>query len=347
VRRSRRPLSFFREAYEQGAPALVAELLEAQGVGRYDARHVYVVVMMNDSDDFPPGAGRPVNGGFGTGAGLVMVSSSGLTRSRNFQSTLQHELGHAFGLVHADAYGESMEASRSLMSYNLAHHTDGLRPSATPGELLPVELLSLALNRRVFPGLAEGQPVPVPPSGRPGVPDLAWLPPMAIEGHPPAAPSVTTSSGEEFESRAARVVVGRLRLDAGPGVTFDAGNMWHSATSPDGWVVLDLEFPEEVTLTGVGLHTGHSGQYHHAVELRLELQDDGPWREVVRTPVGSADCLAELPSSSGRAWRVRLRAGSSGMVVVRGLEFRGASGEDIYPPMVREAPPAREACHGG
>ncbi|MDP2957834.1 MAG: hypothetical protein Q8N53_15515 [Longimicrobiales bacterium] len=346
VHRSTRPLAFFREAYDQGAPELVAELLEAQGVGRYDARHVYIVVVMNDADDFPPGAGRPLNGGLGTGVGVATLSSFGLNRVPNFQSTLQHELGHAFGLVHADAYGEDMATSPSLMSYNLAHHTAGLRPNPTPGTLLPVELASLALNRRIFPGLADGQTVTLPPP-RPGVTDLAWLPPMALPGYPPAAPSVTTSSGGEYDSRASRIVVGRVRPDAGPGVTFDAGNMWHSPAAPDGWVVLDIAFPKDITLTGVGLHTGHSGLYHHAEEVRVEVEDEVEWREVVRSPVRSAGCLVDVPATIGRAWRVRLRAGASGMVVVRGLEFRGAWGEDIYPPMVREAPPAREPCDDG
>jgi hypothetical protein len=343
VHLSDRSMAWFREAYDQGASELVAELLRARGVGRYDAPHVYAVVIMNDREDFPPGAGRPINGGLGTGAGLLMVSSTGLTKSRNFQSTLEHELGHAFGLVHADAYGEDMYASRSLMSYDQSHHTNGLRPSATPGELLPVEILSLALNRRVFPALTRGEALVAPPSTRPGVPDLWWLPPMTIEGYPAASPTVTTPSGEEYGTRVSRVVLGRTRPDAGPGVTFDAGNMWHSSASPDGWVELDITFPEDVTLTGLGLHTGHSGLYHHAVELSVEVEGEGEWHLVSQSPVRSADCMAELPASSGRTWRVRLKSGS-GMVTVRGLEFRGASGEDIYPPLVREAPPARESC---
>jgi len=343
VHRSRHSLAFLREAPESGVPALVAELLALQGVSRYAARHVYVMVVVNDADDFPAGGGRPLNGGLGTGAGVVVVSSFALTRSPNFQSTLQHELGHGFGLVHSENYGEDMASGRSLMSYNPAHHTSGLAPSATPGVLLPAELAALSLNRRVFPALAGGATVTLP-AAVPGHPDVAWLPPMEIPGQPPVVLAVTTRSGEEFESAASRVAHGRLRPSAGPGVTFDASTMWQSSRSADGWVALDLAFPATVTLTGAGVHTGHSGLYHQAQEARLEVLDGAGWRIVAASATREADCLLAAPAATGRLWRLAFRAGPSGMVTVRGLEFRGAAGEDVYPPMVSEVAPASRPC---
>ncbi|MEK7667470.1 MAG: hypothetical protein AAB409_02360 [Gemmatimonadota bacterium] len=343
VHHSPRTLAFLRAAPESGVPVLVAELLAVQGVSRYSARHVYVIVVINDSDDFPVGGGRPLNGGLGTGAGLVVLSSFALARSPNVQSTLQHELGHGFGLVHSDNYGEEMATGRSLMSYNPAHHTSGLAPSATPGVLLPVELAALALNRRVFPALA-GEATVALPAAVPGRADIAWLPPMAIPDQPSVALAVTTRSGEEYESAAFRLAHGRVRSSAGPGVTFDAGTMWQSSRSADGWVALDLAFPAPVTLTGVGIHTGHSGLYHQAQEVRLEVLDGASYRVVAAGPIGEADCLLEMAAATGRTWRLSYRAGPSGMVTVRGLEFRGAAGEDIFPPMVREVAPARRPC---
>ena len=345
MHRSAHTLASLRAAPESGVPPLVAELLAAQGVSRFSARHVYVIVVMNDADDFPIGGGRPLNGGLGTGAGVVVLSSFALTRSPNVQSTLQHELGHGFGLVHSDNYGEDMATGRSLMSYNPAHHTNGLEPSATPGVLLPVELAALALNRRVFPALS-GETTVVLPAAVPGHPDLAWLPAMTIPGQPAVALAVTTRSGEEFQSAAARIAHGRLRPSAGPGVTFDASTMWQSSHSADGWVALDLAFPASVTLTGVGIHTGHSGLYHQAQEVRLDVLDGASSRVVTSAATGEADCLLATTVASGRTWRLSFRAGSSGMVTVRGLEFRGAAGEDVYPPMVREVAPARRPCGG-
>jgi hypothetical protein len=68
-----------------------------------------------------------------------------------FQSTLIHELGHAFGLTHADCYGEDMNTSESIMSYNTAHHSQRLAESATPGIFLPEEYFLLDLNALAFP----------------------------------------------------------------------------------------------------------------------------------------------------------------------------------------------------
>src|SRR5262249_30980370 len=98
------------------------------------------------------------------------------------QSTLQHELGHAFGLTHSWSAGYAPQGSPdiysecdgvSLMSYNMLHWTSGdLRPSQlwldsrtykdcaslAGGSgidliLLPEEINNLSLNKRVFPNL--------------------------------------------------------------------------------------------------------------------------------------------------------------------------------------------------
>jgi len=71
-------------------------------------------------------------------------------KSKNFQSTLQHEPGHAFGMLHVNAYGRDMKRNESIMSYNPNHHTGFLRASKTPGILIPENFRVLALNDRVF-----------------------------------------------------------------------------------------------------------------------------------------------------------------------------------------------------
>ncbi len=339
--RSAQPLSWYRAQPENASQALAADVLAAQGVDRWSARHVYVIILVNDADRFPVPGGRPLNGGLGTGAGLLVLSTHELQLTA-FQATLQHELGHGFGLVHADNYGEDMASGRSLMSYNPAHWTRGLEPSATPGTLLPVELAALALNRRVFPRLAGDKPAP--PPAQPG---LVWLPPMAIPGQVSVALTVTSRSGDDLGSAASRLANGRLRVNAGPGVTYDAATMWHSPrVGPGGWVALDLAFPAAVTLTGIGLHTEHSGQHHRAEAARLERLEGDTGREVAAGTVARADCLLAMAPATGRAWRLWLRAGASGYVTVRGLEFRDGAGRDIYPPLVREVAPARQSCDG-
>lgn len=148
---SKHPLAFYRELPENAAPQFVSELLADLKYNRYTCPYILLFVVMNPHDGFPGGGGRPLNGGFNTGGGVVILSSSGLDSSRNFQSTLQHELGHSFGLVHVDCYEYDMTKCNSIMSYNPMHHTDGFTPSRTPGVFLPEDLRGLASNTRAFP----------------------------------------------------------------------------------------------------------------------------------------------------------------------------------------------------
>ncbi len=150
--RSDHSLAFY-EGSPDVAAQIVSELLTALKYNRYNCPFVLFVVMMNSKDDFPLGGGRPLNGGINTGGGIIVMSSFGLDKAPNFQSTLQHELGHAFGLPHVDVYGYDMMTNDSFMSYNPKHHTNEFQPSPTPGKLIPEDLRGLACNQRVFPKL--------------------------------------------------------------------------------------------------------------------------------------------------------------------------------------------------
>jgi hypothetical protein len=144
------------------AAQFVPELLQYFKVNRQTCSTIFVVVLMNPHDDFPAGGGKPINGGFNTGGGALALSSWGLNNKPNFQSTLQHELGHTFGLPHVSAYKYDMKTNPSIMSYNLAHHSNGFLPSATPGVLIPEDKRGLAKNQRVFPGLKFNRKTDVP-----------------------------------------------------------------------------------------------------------------------------------------------------------------------------------------
>jgi hypothetical protein len=132
------------------AAQYMSELLAHYGFNRFTCPFVFVVVLANPCEDVPAGGGRPCNGDYNRGSGVVVLSSYGLNYETSFQSTLRHELGHSFGLPHVDVYGYSMTSSRSIMSYNRLHHTRGFRPSKTPGKLIPEDLRGLARNDRVF-----------------------------------------------------------------------------------------------------------------------------------------------------------------------------------------------------
>ena len=121
------------------------ELMQELKTNRHTCPYVFCTVVMNPKSRFPVGGGRPINGGINTGGGILVISSYALDRIPNFQSTLQHELGHAFGLPHVDVYRYNMKTNPSIMSYNPIHKTNGFRPARRPGKLIPEDIRALTL----------------------------------------------------------------------------------------------------------------------------------------------------------------------------------------------------------
>jgi hypothetical protein len=332
VYRSQRPLEFYRAQPESSAPQIVGELLTAFSYNRFNCPFILLVVMMNPQDNFPNPGGRPLNGGFNTGGGVIILSSFTLDRSAYFQSTLQHELGHAFGLPHVDVYGYDMKTNASMMSYDPRHQTKGFTESRKPGKLISEDRRGLALNPRAFPKF-HFDPEKDIPRGY-AIAKIVTLGPMKIPEQP-AGPLVTTHSGEEYESRIANIVQGRIAENKRDGkVTFDARTMWHSAKTATGWVAVQITFPYEVELTRIVVHSEHSGQYHIARTVRVAVGDNGEHvLQVIETNLDSADGAVSFPTTKGRVWQLELRAGESGQVTLRGLQF--FSGEDeLFPPLV-------------
>ena len=173
--------AFYLGTADGGAEAAVLELFAHDGVDRDSCPFVYVVLFA-DTGSWPGGGGRPINGGINTGGGIVILAADALLDAPNFQSTLQHELGHAFGLPHVDVYGYDMGSNPSLMSYNPGHHTNGLAPSATPGELIGEDRRALALATRIFPDYhldPDREPTPAD-----ALAPMVFLGPMALTGQP-------------------------------------------------------------------------------------------------------------------------------------------------------------------
>ncbi len=142
-----------------GAAQLIAkELLDASHETRYNCKHVFLTVFVRSSAKRTGtffGGGRTLNGGPNTGGGSVEMELGSLLQGHtsgyyNFQSALNHELGHSFGLLHPDAYGYDLKKNESNMSYNDNITSNGMNP-VTGGRFNPEEFLALSVNKQIFP----------------------------------------------------------------------------------------------------------------------------------------------------------------------------------------------------
>ena len=330
VYESPNPLQHFRDAPESGSREATSELLAHYEVNRFTAPYIFLMVFANPRDRFPLGGGRPLNGGYNTGGGIIVLSTYALDSLPIFQSTLEHELGHSFGLPHVDVYGYDMEQSPSIMSFNPQHWTNYFEPAPEPGILIAEDVVGLSMNRRVF-GVELGPlaEAVVDSDTR----DPIWLGPMEIPGEPPYAIQATTTSGEAFGSSVQNTVIGEIKPNSGPDVTYDARTMWSSDVVPDGWANLELTFPFPVTLTRIAVHSQHSGLYHVARGIRVATVGASGPTAVSERSLAGADDSVDFDRHTSWTWRLEFQTGDTRMVVIRGLEFFDGD-DEVFPPLV-------------
>jgi len=323
-----RPLDFYRNRPQNGAPELTVELLAHFKATRFDNPYVYCVMIANSKDSFPVGGGRTINGGLNSGGGVVFLSSFELHRNKHFQTTMQHELGHGFGLPHPDVYGYDLKTNPSIMSYSKANYTDGFKPSRTPGVLIPEDRRALAFNDRAFAKTTFDAKRDVPSDYKLS-PKIVPLGPMELPGLPDFYPKVTTDAGEASRSKVINVVMGQIKPSAGPGITYDAKNMWHSDKLPDRPATIEFTFPFPIEATGIAIHSQHSG-LDHAVSA-MELFGDG--KQVVKKKVAEIDAVVTFSKAKATNWKLILEPGKSRILVVRGIRFLNDE-KEVFPHMV-------------
>jgi hypothetical protein len=312
------------------ADNFAGELMAYLGYNRYTCPYIFLTVFMSDNTDFPTGGARPFNGGYNTGGGVVQLSSYALSKMPSFQCTLQHELGHSFGLPHVDVYGYSMDTNMSFMSYNPKHHTNGFNPSATPGIMIPEDVRGLALNDLAFPNLEFDLQKDIP-SGY-SIAGIVILGIEEIPGQPYI--SASTTAGSQYGTNISNT------LFQVPTATQD-GNIlrvdlnWLSDALPDGWAEIIYDFPMAVFLDGVYLHQafGGDGVYHDADSIEVFGDTSGVYKRLTSQNIDAVDNYVSFDKIRTKKLKVRLRARNATSVCLRGMGFF-YKGDDLFPPYV-------------
>ena len=310
---------------------LHAQYFDHLNVNRFNCPYVLFSVLYNTKDAFPHGRGGPMNGGFNTGGGTVLMSSNAFTDRPNAQSTLQHELAHAFGLPHVDAYGYKLRGdSPSIMAYNPKHHTDYFKPSDTPGIFIPEDLRGLSLNDRALPNFEFDPKKHIPPDykikGRVQTQSAG-----SYQGATDYHINASTDAGSAFQTEIRKVAIGRIYPSSGPELSFDRHSMWHSDTI-EREADIDLTFPFPVELTKIRIYSGHSGKYHAIKSARVLIPaDGGKFRELGRREFQAFNDQIEFPATESKSWRLTLTPGTSQKLVIRGTRFFSGPTEIFRP----------------
>jgi hypothetical protein len=285
---------------------------------------------MHDSSDFPTGGARPFNGGYNTGGGVVQLSSYALSRIPRFQCTLQHELGHSFGLPHVDVYGYSMDTNMSFMSYNPKHYTDGFNPSATPGIMIPEDIRGLALNDLAFPDL-EFDPQKDITSGY-TIANIVALGIEEIPNQPYVA--VSTTSGSQYGTDIKNTLY-NIPTATQYGNNLRVDLCWLSDVLSDGWAEVLYDFTENVLLDGLYLHHGFGANpfYHDVDSIKIYSENSGNFTLSAARKIDSIDNYFSFAEIQTNKLKVRLKAKNNESVCLRGIGFFH-KGDDIFPPYV-------------
>ena len=160
-------LTYFKYGDNEGTGRVAFEMMSYLNATRSNMHYVLLIIMIDPEERYPTGSASPINGRIGYGGGMVFMSVYELNNRidkqyASFQSTVQHEMSHAFGLPHIDVYGYDMNTSDSIMSYNPTHHWDGFIPPAKQGIFIPEDIRGLAMNKLVFSNLYFDPKIDVP-----------------------------------------------------------------------------------------------------------------------------------------------------------------------------------------
>jgi len=339
--------------YESEDYGFVSEVLEAAGCKQNSCPYIFVVTF--------PGVqvagGRKFNYGYNNGGGVAFLDFNQVRESDdpevNFQSTLIHELGHAFGMPHifdycifhpADPFDCEfpwhMSWSESIMGYNpdnwifgcpatkpppLEHHCrfpdDITVIDAFPGILMANDKRVLGKNDLAIPGFEFDEELDVD---------------EAIEGE-----SDRLSGQGDTDTGLPRFRISSSRTDpagqtagaliGGYSEDFpefyqpvDGTRMWGSDRDAADleWLPFDLRVPEPAALLRIRFYSGCTTAdpvCATASGVRAGLAD-GSTVSVLTGDLG-ANVDLNLPPVAATRYAMAVRTGTGGRVSLRGLRF--------------------------
>ena len=329
VYRSQNSLNFFKSKQERLGDFVTVELLDYFHVDRHTCPYVFAVVLMNPHDNVPAGGGIPLNAGYNTGGGILEMASYRLDTGDSFQNTLEHELGHAFGLPHVgEAYRHDMQTSPSIMSYNPRKNWKGFTSAEEPGTLVPEDLKAISYNKRVFPDFTFDPQTDIPADYPMVNIVIALYPPVHLPGHPPYEVKVTSDCPTKDGSL--KNVVPKF-IESQQSTKME--NLWVSGdAAEDGWIKIMVQFSEETTLTSIALHSQHGESINRAEALRVEYESASGFMMVTEQKIETPDVLIHFAQTNAQQWRFTVKAGASKRVTIRGMEFFNGDIQ-LYPPL--------------
>ncbi|MCK5600999.1 hypothetical protein KAR91_03960, partial [Candidatus Pacearchaeota archaeon] len=257
-------LDEYLEKYDNIALQVTSEILTELNLTRFNCPYIFFIVLMQPNKDLPGPSGVPFNGGTDNGPGLAITTSYRLDTYSSIQGTIQHELGHSFGLMHTVVYGYDMKINPSIMSRgntNIKHNGFRLNSKAT---LIPEDLRILNYNKKVFPNFYY-DPKKDLPEGYDMSNIFRSFGSREILGQKSFKVIVSTEDHELEGTTASNIVHTAIRTDKYQNpksrVGFDPKTMW-LAKPDDGIISATLTFPIPVSLSKLCIHSGCGGRYH-------------------------------------------------------------------------------------
>ncbi len=315
---------------DQLSACLLSKLFPKFKVNRFNCPYIFVVVIMNPKEAWPTASGRVINPGLNSGGGIATFSSIKLDAKNSlFQGSLLHELGHALGLLHVDAYGYDQRSSKSIMSYNKSNWWTNFTPPKEPGILTLEEIRHLAMNKRVFPNLYFDPEKDIPE----GYSFHGGWRRLGIDFKIPDQKAyeikLTTNSGQENNTKADNTVLSLVKrnIKAKKGIGLVANNMWMSGRKDNGWIDLDIEFPIAVRMNRICVQSQCGGGYHPIKGVRVEA-NTGDYVELAgkQKPLTDEEDIT-FKETKAKQWRLHFLPGESKQIVLRGLRFYSSKGE--------------------